>query len=168
MPKKRNPIVSEKICGLARLLRSNAMASLENIALWHERDISHSSVERVIIPDSTITLNYMLHLMIDLVNKLIIYPENMKANLNLTRGLVLSQTVLLHLVDKGLSREQAYKLVQTAAMDVWQDKNKNLRDELIKSEEIKKYIPIDEMDNIFNNKNMLKNIDLIFARTVEK
>lgn len=168
MPHKRNPIVSEKICGLARLLRSNAMASLENIALWHERDISHSSVERVIIPDSTITLNYMLHLMIDLVNKLIIYPENMKANLNLTRGLVLSQTVLLHLVDKGLSREQAYKLVQTAAMDVWQDKNKNLRDELIKSEEIKKYIPIDEMDNIFNNKNMLKNIDLIFARTVEK
>ncbi|MCH8326210.1 MAG: adenylosuccinate lyase [Bacteroidetes bacterium] len=168
MPHKRNPIVSEKICGLARLLRSNAMASLENIALWHERDISHSSVERVIIPDSTITLNYMLHLMIDLVNKLIIYPENMKANLNLTRGLVLSQTVLLHLVDKGLSREQAYKLVQTAAMDVWQDKNKNLRDELIKSEEIKKYISIDEMDNIFNNKNMLKNIDLIFARTVEK
>lgn len=168
MPHKRNPIVSEKICGLARLLRSNAMASLENIALWHERDISHSSVERVIIPDSTITLNYMLHLMIDLVNKLIIYPENMKANLNLTRGLVLSQTVLLHLVDKGLSREQAYKLVQTAAMDVWQDKNKNLRDELIKSEEIKKYISIDEMDNIFDNKNMLKNIDLIFARTVEK
>ncbi|MCH7827294.1 MAG: adenylosuccinate lyase, partial [Bacteroidetes bacterium] len=151
MPHKRNPIVSEKICGLARLLRSNAMASLENIALWHERDISHSSVERVIIPDSTITLNYMLHLMIDLVNKLIIYPENMKANLNLTRGLVLSQTVLLHLVDKGLSREQAYKLVQTAAMDVWQDKNKNLRDELIKSEEINKYISIDEMDNIFDN-----------------
>ena len=168
MPHKRNPIVSERICGLARLLRSNAMASLENIALWHERDISHSSVERIIIPDSTITLNYMLHLMIELVKKLIIYPKNMNTNLNLTRGLVLSQTVLLNLVDKGLSREQAYKLVQTAAMDVWKDKNKNLRGELIKSEEIKKYISIDEMNNIFDNKKMLKNVDLIFARTVEK
>ena len=144
------------------------MASLENIALWHERDISHSSVERVIIPDSTITLNYMLHLMIELVKKLIIYPKNMNTNLNLTRGLVLSQTVLLNLVDKGLSREQAYKLVQTAAMDVWKDKNKNLRGELIKSEEIKKYISIDEMNNIFDNKKMLKNVDLIFARTVEQ
>lgn len=168
MPHKRNPIVSERICGLARLLRSNAMASLENVALWHERDISHSSVERVIVPDSTITLNYMLYLMIGLVKKLIIYPENMKANLNLTRGLVFSQTVLLRLVDKGLSREQAYKLVQTAAMDVWEDKNKNLRDELIKSEEIKKYISIDEIDKMFDNKKMLKNVDLIFARTVEE
>lgn len=168
MPHKRNPIVSERICGLARLLRSNAMASLENVALWHERDISHSSVERVIIPDSTITLNYMLYLMISLVKRLIIYPENMNANLNLTRGLVFSQTVLLHLVDKGLSREQAYKLVQTAAMDVWKDKDKNLRDELIKSEEIKKYISIDEINDMFDNKKMLKNVDLIFARTVEK
>jgi len=136
--------------------------------LWHERDISHSSVERVIIPDSTITLNYMLYLMIGLVKRLIIYPENMNANLNLTRGLVFSQTVLLHLVDKGLSREQAYKLVQTAAMDVWKDKDKNLRDELIKSEEIKKYISIDEINDMFDNKKMLKNVDLIFARTVEK
>ena len=168
MPHKRNPIVSERICGLARLLRSNSIAALENVALWHERDISHSSVERVIIPDSTITLNYMLYLMIELVKNLIIYPDNMIENLNLTRGLVFSQTVLLRLVDKGLSREQAYKLVQTAAMNVWQDKNKNLKDELLKSEDIKKYITASEINNIFDNKKMLKNVDLIFARTVEK
>jgi len=167
MPHKRNPIVSERICGLARLLRSNAMASLENIALWHERDISHSSVERVIIPDSTITLNYMLHLTINLVKNLIVYPDNMIKNLNLTRGLVFSQTILLRLVDKGISREQAYKLIQTAAMNVWQDKNKNLKEELSKSAMIKEYLTDKEINNIFDNKNMLKNINLIFARTVE-
>ncbi len=168
MPHKKNPIISERICGLARLLRSNAMASLENVALWHERDISHSSVERIIIPDTTITLNYMLHLMIGLVKKLIIYPDNMNANLNLTRGLVFSQTVLLQLVDKGLTREDAYKLVQTAAMDVWNDKSKNLKDELLKSEEIKKYLSFEEINNIFDNRKMLKNVDFIFSRTVEK
>ncbi len=168
MPHKRNPIVSERICGLARLLRGNATASLENVALWHERDISHSSVERVIIPDSTITLNYMLHLMITLVKKLIIYPDNMNKNLNLTRGLVFSQTILLKLVDKGLSREQAYKLVQTAAMEVWSHQDKNLKDELLKSNEIIKYISVDEINSVFDNEKMLKNIDLIFERTIEK
>ena len=104
----------------------------------------------------------------ELVKNLIIYPDNMIENLNLTRGLVFSQTVLLRLVDKGLSREQAYKLVQTSAMNVWQDKNKNLKDELLKSEDIKKYITASEINNIFDNKKMLKNVDLIFARTVEK
>ena len=168
MPHKRNPIVSERICGLARLLRGNATAALENVALWHERDISHSSVERVIIPDSTITLNYMLSLSIDLVKNLIVYPKNMKTNLELTRGLVFSQSVLLKLINKGLSREKAYKLVQTAAMDVWNDKNKNLKDELLKSKEIKNIVTNNEINNIFDSKKMLKNIDLIFSRSVDK
>jgi len=111
MPHKRNPIISERITGIARLLRGNSMAALENVALWHERDISHSSVERVIVPDSTIILNYALHLMINLIKNLIVYPENSLKNLNITRGLVFSQTVLLALVNKGLTREDAYKLV---------------------------------------------------------
>jgi adenylosuccinate lyase len=131
MPHKRNPIISERITGLARLLRSNAMAAYENNALWHERDISHSSVERVIVPDSCITLDYMLDLGIKLVRDLIIYPDNMLNNLNITRGLVYSQTILLRLVDKGVSREDAYKIVQTAAMKVWDDKGKNLQEELV-------------------------------------
>ncbi|PJA99461.1 MAG: adenylosuccinate lyase [Ignavibacteriales bacterium CG_4_9_14_3_um_filter_30_11] len=168
MPHKRNPIVSERICGLARLLRGNATASLENVALWHERDISHSSVERVIIPDSTITLNYMLHLSINLLKELIVYPDNMKTNLELTRGLVFSQRVLLKLINNGLSREKAYKLVQTAAMDVWNNKNKNLKDELLKSKEIKNIVTTNEINNIFDSKKMLKNIDFIFSRSVDK
>jgi len=168
MPHKRNPIVSERICGLARLLRGNATAALENVALWHERDISHSSVERVIIPDSTITLNYMLHLSINLLKELIVYPDNMKTNLELTRGLVFSQRVLLKLINNGLSREKAYKLVQTAAMDVWNNKNKNLKDELLKSKEIKNIVTTNEINNIFDSKKMLKNIDFIFSRSVDK
>jgi len=168
MPHKRNPIVSERICGLARLLRANATAALENIALWHERDISHSSVERVIIPDSTITLNYMLHLSVDLVKYLIVYPKNMKTNLELTRGLVFSQTVLLQLINKGLSREKSYKLVQSAAMEVWKNKNKNLKDELLNSKEIIKFLSATEIQNIFNSKKMLKNINIIFARSIDK
>ncbi len=167
MPHKRNPIVSERITGLARLLRSNSVAALENVALWHERDISHSSVERIIIPDSCIALDYMLNLAVKLISDLIIYPENMKRNLNLTRGLVYSQTILLKLVDKGLTREDAYKAVQTAAMNVWSDSKKNLRDEVLQSNEIKKYLSEKEIDQIFNSDKMLKNVDFIFKRTVE-
>jgi adenylosuccinate lyase len=168
MPHKRNPIVSERITGLARVLRSNAIAALENVALWHERDISHSSVERIIVPDSCIALDYMLDLMIKLIKNLIIYPDNMIKNLNLTRGLIFSQTVLLKLVTKGISREDAYKIVQTSAMKVWEDKNLNLKDELLKSEEVKKYLTVSELDEIFNNKQMLKNVEFIFNRTVLK
>ncbi|MGE5680288.1 MAG: adenylosuccinate lyase [Bacillota bacterium] len=168
MPHKRNPITCERITGLARLLRSNSMAALENVALWHERDISHSSVERVIVPDSCIILDYMLHLSVRLIKDLLIYPENMLKNLNLTRGLVFSQTVLLRLVNKGASREEAYKLVQTPAMEVWADKNKNLQDELTKSPEVQKYLTKDEIAEIFNNKSTLKNVDYIFARSVGK
>lgn len=168
MPHKRNPIISERITGLARVLRSNAIAALENVALWHERDISHSSVERIIVPDSCIALDYMLDLMIKLIKNLIIYPENMLKNLNLTRGLIFSQTVLLKLVTKGISREEAYKIVQTSAMRVWEDKNLNLKDELLNSDEVKKYLSEFELNEIFENEKMLKNVDFIFNRTVLK
>ena len=167
MPHKRNPIISERITGLARILRSNSIAAVEDVALWHERDISHSSVERIIIPDSCIALDYMLDLMIKLTKNLIIYPENMINNLNITRGLVFSQTVLLKLINKGQSREDAYKWVQTAAMNVWNDKHKNLRDELLKSQEINKYLSEEEINEIFDYKKMLKNVDYIFSRSVE-
>ncbi|MAT58676.1 MAG: adenylosuccinate lyase [Ignavibacteriae bacterium] len=167
MPHKRNPIVSERVTGLARLLRANAMAAMENVALWHERDISHSSVERVIVPDSCITLNYMLNLMIKLIDNLLIYPENMIKNLELTRGLVFSQSVLLKLVEKGISREEAYKLVQDPAMKVWADKNKNLKEELQNSEEVKKLLGENEINEIFEYDKMLKNVDYIFSRSVD-
>jgi adenylosuccinate lyase len=166
MPHKRNPIVSERVTGLARILRSNSMAALENVALWHERDISHSSVERIIVPDSCIALDYMLDLMVKLISKLIIYPDNMIRNLNLTRGLIFSQTILLKLVTKGISREDAYRIVQDSAMKVWGDEKLNLKDELSKSAELKKYISIEELNGIFENKNMLKNVEFIFNRTV--
>lgn len=166
MPHKRNPVISERITGLARILRANAIASLENVALWHERDISHSSVERIVIPDSCIALNYMLDLMIKLIKNLIIYPENMIKNLNLTRGLIYSQTVLLKLVDKGLSREEAYRIVQTSAMDVWANENKNLKDELLKSSEVMHYLSGNELNEIFNPDKILKNVDYIFQRSI--
>ena len=167
MPHKRNPIVSERITGLARVLRSNSMAALEDVALWHERDISHSSVERIIVPDSCIALDYMLDLMNKLIKNLLVYPENMIKNLNITRGLVFSQTVLLKLVSKGVSREDAYKMVQTSAMQVWADEGKNLLAELSKSDEVLKYLTKEELNNIFDNKKTLKNVDFIFSRTVE-
>lgn len=166
MPHKRNPIVSERITGLARLLRSNAMAAIENVALWHERDISHSSVERIIIPDSCIVLDYILNLTINLIDKLILYPENMLKNLDLTRGLIFSQKVLLKLTEKNITRENAYRIVQTAAMDVWQDKNKNLKDEILKSKEVIDNISKEEIDDIFDKDKMLKNIDYIFERSL--
>ena len=168
MPHKRNPIISERICGLARLLRSNALASFENINLWHERDISHSSVERVIFPDSCITLNYMLDITIKLIKNLIIYPENMFHNLNLTRGLIFSQKVLLKLIEKGAAREEAYKMVQDSAMKVWNDKDSNLLSELLNSSEIKKYLSPKEIEETFAFDNMLKNVETIFERTIYK
>lgn len=167
MPHKRNPIISERISGLARLLRGNALAALENVALWHERDISHSSVERIIVPDSCIILNYMLSLITNLLDNLIIYPENALENLNKTRGLIFSQKVLLKLVEKGVSRETAYKLVQSPSMVVWQDKSTNLKNELLNSEEIKKYLSDVEIENIFDSSKLLKNVDYIFKRSVE-
>lgn len=168
MPHKRNPIVSERITGLARLIRSNAMAALENVALWHERDISHSSVERVIMPDSCILMDYMLDLMTKLISNLIVYPDNMIKNLNKTRGLVFSQTVLLMLVNKGISREDAYKLVQTCAMDVWGDETKNLKDELLNNKDVMNLLNKEEIESVFDNEKMLKNVNYIFSRSVGK
>jgi adenylosuccinate lyase len=168
MPHKRNPIISERITGLARIIRGNSIAALENVALWHERDISHSSVERVIIPDSCIALDYMLDLMTKLIKNLIIYPENMITNLNLTRGLIFSQAVLLKLINKGVIREDAYDIVQNISMKVYEDKSKNLRDELIKSKEVRDHITEEEINNIFNHNNLHKNVDYIFSRTIDE
>ncbi|HAB51240.1 MAG TPA: adenylosuccinate lyase, partial [Ignavibacteriales bacterium] len=167
MPHKRNPVISERIAGIARIVRANASASLENIPLWHQRDISHSSTERVIIPDSCIALDYILNQTTKLVQNLILYPDNMLKNLNLTRGLIFSQTVLLALINQGVSREDSYKFVQDCAMAVWNDQSKNLRDELNNSDMIRKYLAKEEIDFIFDNKKMLKNVDFIFKRTVE-
>ncbi len=163
MPHKRNPILSERICGLARILRGNAFAAIENNALWHERDISHSSVERVICPDSTITLDYMLHLATGMIDKLLVYPEAMQKNLELTHGLPFSQSVLLALVKKGVTREDAYALVQRNAMQTWETKVP-LRSMLSKDAEIASHLSSDELDAIFDGKRMLKNVDTIFAR----
>ena len=168
MPHKRNPIVSERIAGIARLLRGNAMAALENVALWHERDISHSSVERVIIPDSCIVLDYALGLAIKLIDNLLIYPEKMKENLNITRGLIFSQKLLLALVEKGATREEAYSIVQESAMKVWADKEKNLRDELLSSASAGRYLSASEIEALFDGGKLVKSVDAIFKRTVEK
>lgn len=168
MPHKRNPIICERIAGMARLLRSNLIAALENIALWHERDISHSSVERVIIPDSTILLDYMLAKSISLIDNLIVYPENMLENLNKTRGLVFSQKVLLKLTEVGASREEAYKIVQNSAMVVWRDKSKNLLNELLERGDALNFLTEVELRTIFDDKKVLQNIDYIFNRTIDK
>ena len=163
MPHKRNPVISEQMSGLARVVRANSLAAMENVPLWHERDISHSSVERVIGPDSTILVHYMLRKMTGLVQKMIVYPKNMKKNLELTGGLCYSQTVLLALVRKGLTREEAYQLVQRNAMRAWEGKGSFLS--LLKRDsEIKKYLSGKELSQVFNLKTQLKNVDKIFKR----
>jgi adenylosuccinate lyase len=163
MPHKRNPIVSERVCGLARILRGNAMAAMENVALWHERDISHSSVERIICPDSTIALDYMLHLMTNLLDNLLVYPETMRKNLDITCGLTFSQTILLELAQRGVSREDAYAMVQRNAMQTWQER-KPFLDYLKSDPAITEYISPAELDEICDLNKSLKNVDVIFAR----
>ncbi|HYF03609.1 MAG TPA: adenylosuccinate lyase [Patescibacteria group bacterium] len=163
MPHKRNPIISERLCGLARLLRGNAMAAMENNALWHERDISHSSVERVICPDSTITLDYMLHLTINLMDNLLVYPENMLKNLNRTHGLIFSQLVLLELVQRGMSREDSYATVQRAAMKTWQEQTP-LIDNLMEEEAVTKFLKREDIEKLFDVKKELRHVDAIFER----
>ncbi|MBT3514794.1 MAG: adenylosuccinate lyase [Nitrospina sp.] len=163
MPHKRNPIISEQMCGLARVIRANSIAAMENVALWHERDISHSSVERVIGPDSTTLLHYMLRKMTGLVKKMLVYPKNMRINMEVTGGLYYSQSVLLALVRKGLSREDAYSLVQRNAMKAWEGKGTFIS-LLKKDSEIKKYLSGKDLDNVCNMKGQLKNIDKIFKR----
>lgn len=163
MPHKRNPIVSERLCGMARLLRGNALTAIENNALWHERDISHSSVERVTCPDSTIALDYMLHLAVNLIDKLLVYPENMQRNLELTHGLPFSQTVMLELVRKGRTREEAYLMVQRNAMKTWETKTP-LRTMLGNDEEVTALLTPTELDALFDGSRMGKNVDVIFER----
>ena len=163
MPHKRNPVVCEKLCGLARVVRGNSQVALENVALWHERDISHSSVERIIFPDSTILLDYMLDQLTGVLQNLLVYPEQMAANIQRSRGLCFSGAVLLALVDKGLSREQAYDLVQKAAMEVWQEGG-SFRAVLEEQTELAGILSASELDEIFNHRRLLARVDLLLAR----
>jgi len=163
MPHKRNPILSERICGMARVVRANSLVGLENVALWHERDISHSSAERVVLPDSTIALDYMLHKMTSLVEGLVVYPDRMLANLAATRGLVFSGQLLLALTQAGVSREQAYEWVQRNAMKAW-DEGGNLQDLVSSDEEIKAHLSPAQIARAFSLETYLRNVDAIFAR----
>ncbi|NSW88020.1 MAG: adenylosuccinate lyase [Syntrophobacteraceae bacterium] len=163
MPHKRNPVACENLSGLSRVLRGNALAAMENVALWHERDISHSSVERIIGPDSTILLDYMLVRLTRVLDNLTVYPENMKRNLELTGGLFFSQQVMLALTKKGLTREDAYRMVQRNAMDVWH-KGGELGERLKKDDDVSRYLDHVEIDSIFNLDYHLKHVDDIFRK----
>ena len=163
MPHKRNPITCERIAGLSRVLRGNALAAMENVALWHERDISHSSVERVIIPDSCILLDYMLVTFTKVIDQLLVYPENMKKNIELTHGLVHSQAVMLALTGRGMRREEAYAIVQKHAMETWETK-KNFKVLISADAKIRKMLSKQEIDAAFNSKKALANVDYIFKR----
>ncbi len=163
MPHKRNPITCERICGLARLVRSNAQAALENVALWHERDISHSSVERVILPDSSITVDYMLHLTTGLVDKLLVYPNQMMKNIELTGGLFFSQRILVSLVAKGAIREEAYRWVQRNAMACWQE-GKDFQAGCQNDPDIQKFMTADEVTECFDLDYLFRHVDVIYSR----
>ncbi len=163
MPHKRNPELCERICGLARLMRGYSLTSMENIALWHERDISHSSTERIILPDACLVLDYCLTILTSVISGLLIYPKRMKKNLELTKGLVFSQRVMLALIDKGISRQQAYKLVQRNAMKSWQGNKDYLK--LLKADcEITSLLPVSELEAIFDYNFYLRYVDEIFKR----
>jgi adenylosuccinate lyase len=163
MPHKRNPVTCEQISGLARVVRSNAQAGFENVALWHERDISHSSVERIIIPDSTTLADYLLNKTATLIETMFVYPERMLANLESTRGLVFSGQLLLDLVEAGVSREDAYRLVQSHAMRAWKE-NLDFHELILNDPEIAVRVPRAKIERAFDLKRQLKNIDKIFAR----
>jgi adenylosuccinate lyase len=163
MPHKRNPVGCENLSGLARIVRSNAIPAIENVALWHERDISHSSVERVIIPDSTILIDYMLNRLKDILKNLHVYPEKMAANIERSYGLYNSQRVMLALVEKGLSREEAYATVQKNAMESW-GKGIGFMKLLMKDKKVTKYLSKNELKEIFDLKYYLRNIDYIYRR----
>lgn len=167
MPHKRNPILSENLSGLARLVRSYAVAALEDVALWHERDISHSSVERVIGPDATIVLDFMLGRFTGMMDKLVVYPERMLSNLHMTHGVVFSQMVLLALIDKGTTREDAYAVVQKNAMKSWEE-GIEFRSLLENDSIVARYLNKEELQSIFNVNNFLKNLDFIFGRVFGK
>ena len=163
MPHKRNPELCERICGLARLVRGHAVTAMENIALWHERDISHSSTERIILPDSCLVLDYVMSIFHYVMKGLRVYPENMSRNLDVTKGLVFSQRVLIALIEKGLSRQQAYKLVQRNAMTAWSNKSSFL--ELLEADsEVNTYLPKGELEVLFDYKYYLRHVDEVFTR----
>jgi adenylosuccinate lyase len=163
MPHKKNPITSEQICGLARIIRSNAMAAFENIALWHERDISHSSVERIILPDSTILADYLLDRTANLVDRMFVYPERMLRNLELTRGLIFSGQLLLDLSAAGMLREQAYSLVQRHAMEAW-DNDGDFRAAIAADPDISALLNKEKLAETFSLERQLKYVDAIFTR----
>ena len=163
MPHKRNPVTSEQISGLARVVRANAQAGFENVALWHERDISHSSAERIIIPDSTTLTDYLLNKTATLIETMIVYPERMRANIESTRGLVFSGQLLLDLVESGVSREDAYRLVQRHAMHAWRE-GLDFHDLVVNDPTIREQVPKAKIEGAFDLKRQLKNIDKIFAR----
>jgi len=167
MPHKRNPVTAEQICGLARVVRANAQAALENMALWHERDISHSSVERVILPDSTILLDYLLAKSTKLVETMFVYPGRMRENLDLLKGLIFSGQLLLELVEKGASREEAYRWVQRNAMQVWETRE-DFRSLAERDEDIRRYLKPGEIARVFNVERYLKHVDEIFRRVFGK
>jgi adenylosuccinate lyase len=167
MPHKRNPVTAEQICGLARVVRANAQAALENVALWHERDISHSSVERVILPDSTILLDYLLAKTTKLVETMFVYPGRMRENLDLLKGLIFSGQLLLDLVEKGASREEAYRWVQRNAMQVWETRE-DFRSLAERDEDIRRYLTPSEIARVFNVERYLKHVDEIFRRVFGK
>jgi adenylosuccinate lyase len=166
MPHKRNPIGCENLSGLARVLRANALAAMENVALWHERDISHSSVERIIAPDSTILLDYMLNRLTGIIEKLTVYPENIQRNLALTGGLFNSQRVMLALTHKGLSRNEAYELVQRNAMKVW-EQGGHLKERLMADTEVMRYLTKDELEELFDLRFYVRHVDTIFKRVFD-
>jgi adenylosuccinate lyase len=166
MPHKRNPILSERICGMARTVRANSIVGLENVALWHERDISHSSAERIVLPDSSATLDYILAQATNLLDTLIVYPDNMLKNLNLTRGLVFSGQLLLALTQKGVSREDAYVWTQRNAMKVW-DEGGDYADLIAKDADINSRLSQEEIARVFDLKYYLRNVDKVFSRVFD-
>jgi adenylosuccinate lyase len=167
MPHKRNPVTCEQISGLARIVRGNLQAALENIPLWNERDISHSSVERVILPDSFILTDHLLRKMAEVLDQLIVYPERMRQNLESMKGLVYSGQVLLELAKKGLSREEAYRIVQKNAMEVWEGKG-DLKSRLSADAEVRRYLSAEELDRAFDLETQLRHLDTVFARAFRR
>ena len=163
MPHKRNPILSERICGMARTIRANAIVGLENVALWHERDISHSSAERIVLPDSSAALDYILAKTTSLLDTLVVYPENMLKNLNLTRGLVFSGQLMLALTQKGISREDAYVYTQRNAMQVW-DEGGEYKDLVMNDAEIREKLSAEEVEKVFSYEHYLRNVGKVFDR----
>ena len=166
MPHKRNPILSERICGMARVVRANSIVGLENVALWHERDISHSSAERVVLGDSSTATDYMLHKAASLIDGLVVYPERMLENLNLTRGSVFSGQLLLALTQAGASREDAYEWVQRNALKAW-DEGSDLKATVLDDKEIRAHLSEEQIARAFALDTYLRNVDKIFARVFQ-